>query len=73
MKKIGFPTALSLVLGNMIGVGIFTTTGYIASRVADPCQILLLWVAGAFYAVSGALVYGFLAKSMPERGLIMSI
>ncbi len=68
MKKIGFPSALSLVLGNMIGVGIFTTTGYIASRVADPYQILLLWVAGAFYAVSGALVYGFLAKTMPQRG-----
>ena len=68
MKKIGFPSALSLVLGNMIGVGIFTTTGYIATRVSDPYRILLLWVAGAVYAVSGAVVYGFLAKAMPRRG-----
>ncbi len=68
MKKIGFPSALSLVLGNMIGVGIFTTTGYIATRVSDSYWILLLWLVGSVYAVSGALVYGYLAKAMPQRG-----
>ena len=68
MKKIGFWTALSLVIGNIIGVGIFTTTGYTASRIGDPQMILWVWAAGALYALSGAMVYGFLAKRMPYSG-----
>jgi len=68
MKKIGFWTALSLVIGNIIGVGIFTTTGYVANRINNPHLILWVWAAGSVYALSGAVVYGFLAKQMPYRG-----
>ena len=68
MKKIGFWTALSLVVGNIIGVGIFTTTGYAASRISDPKMILWVWATGALYAISGATVYAFLAKKMPYSG-----
>lgn len=68
MKKIGFWTALSLVVGNIIGVGIFTTTGYTAARISDPKLILWVWTAGALYALSGAVVYGFLSKKMPFSG-----
>ncbi len=68
MKKIGFWTALSLVAGNIIGVGIFTTTGYAASRISDPKMILWVWATGALYAISGATVYAFLAKKMPYSG-----
>jgi len=68
MKKIGFWTALALVVGNIIGVGIFTTTGFVTTYVQRPDLILLVWFTGALYALSGAVVYGFLAQQMPQRG-----
>lgn len=68
MKKIGFWTALALVVGNIIGVGIFTTTGYVTTYVQNPTLVLWVWFTGSLYALSGAVVYGFLAQLMPHRG-----
>ena len=59
---------MALVVGNILGVGIFTTTGYLAHYVNSPCWILLAWVIGAVYAYTGANVYGLLATAMPYRG-----
>ena len=67
-QTIGFWTALALVVGNILGVGIFTTTGYLANYVSNPLLILLAWLIGALYAYTGANVYGFLAAEMPYRG-----
>ncbi|HID38476.1 MAG TPA: amino acid permease [Calditrichaeota bacterium] len=67
-QTIGFWTALALVVGNILGVGIFTTTGYLANYVSNPYLILLAWLIGAVYAYTGANVYGFLAAEMPYRG-----
>ena len=68
MKKIGFWTALALVIGNIIGAGIFTTTGYLAEKITDPRIFLLAWLVGGLYAICGAFVYGLLAKKMPVNG-----
>ena len=68
MKKLGFFGALSLVVGNIIGVGIFTTTGYMTRYLQDPLIILLAWLVGACYALSGARVYGILSETYPLSG-----
>ncbi len=68
MKKIGFWTAISLVVGNILGVGIFTTMGYLTNYIHNPYHILLAWLTGAVYAFSGSKVYGLLAQKMPYRG-----
>jgi len=68
MKKIGFWTALALVIGNIIGAGIFTTTGYLADKITNPGIFLAAWAAGGLYAVCGAFVYGLLSKRMPVNG-----
>ena len=68
MNKIGFRTALALVVGNIIGAGIFTTGGYLAAKINQPRLILLAWLLGGIYALSGAFVYAVLAKEMPENG-----
>jgi len=68
LKKLGFIAALSLVVGNVIGVGIFTTTGYMSSYLQDPLFILLAWLVGACYALSGARVYGILSEAYPLSG-----
>jgi APA family basic amino acid/polyamine antiporter len=59
---------LSLVVGNIIGVGIFTTTGYMANYIQSPVWMLIAWLCGALYAISGALVYGILAEKYPLSG-----
>ena len=68
MRKIGFWTALALVIGNIIGAGIFTTTGYLAEKITNPGLFLTAWLAGGLYAVCGAFMYGLLAKKMPVNG-----
>lgn len=68
MKKIGFWTALALVIGNIIGAGIFTTTGYLADKITNPKIFLAAWLIGGLYAVCGAFVYGLLARKMPFNG-----
>ncbi len=68
MKKIGFWSALALVVGNIIGVGIFTTSGYLTARIQQSNLIMLAWFIGGIYALCGGFVYGFLAQEMPRRG-----
>lgn len=68
IKKIGYVGTLSLVVGNIIGVGIFTTTGYAAKFINSPLIIMAAWLLGSIYALSGAHVYGILAKKHPYSG-----
>jgi APA family basic amino acid/polyamine antiporter len=68
IKKLGYWGALSLVVGNIIGVGIFTTSGFMAQYIQTPQWILFAWFLGALYALSGAVVYGILAKEYPLSG-----
>ncbi len=68
MKKLGFFGALSLVVGNIIAIGIFTTTGYMATYIHSGPLILLAWLIGALYAWSGAIVYGLLSSAYPLSG-----
>ncbi len=68
ITKIGFWRASSLIVGNILGVGIFTTAGVVAQHLVDPVLILLAWLVGGMYALSGGMVYGFLARHMPFKG-----
>ena len=65
---IGWFTASCLIVSNMIGGGIFTTTGLMAREVADPLLILLLWCVGGLFAIGGAMVYGELGSRLPHAG-----
>ncbi len=52
----------------MVGVGVFTTSGYLLADLGHPDLVLLAWVVGGFIALCGALSYGALARRMPESG-----
>jgi APA family basic amino acid/polyamine antiporter len=56
------------VIANMIGAGIFTTTGFQAADLRHPQLILALWVVGGLLALLAALCYGELGAMMPEAG-----
>jgi APA family basic amino acid/polyamine antiporter len=67
-RKIGWFTAACVLVSNIIGGGIFTTTGLMARDVGDPMLILLLWFVGALFALGGAMVYGELGAALPHAG-----
>ena len=68
MKKISAFTAACVLISNVIGSGLFTTTGFMARDLGDSGLILTLWAAGALLALLGALSYGELGAAMPEAG-----
>ena len=68
VRKIGVFTAACLLVSNMIGTGIFGTTGFMAGDLGDPGLILGLWVLGAVYALCGAFAYGELGAALPRNG-----
>ncbi len=67
-QKIGWFTASCVLVSNIIGGGIFTTTGLMARDLGDPMLILLLWFVGALFALGGAMVYGELGATLPHAG-----
>jgi APA family basic amino acid/polyamine antiporter len=68
LPKLGLWASLSLIIGNIIGVGIFTTTGYMTQYIQSPMLVLSAWAVGGMYALSGAVVYGTLARKYPQSG-----
>lgn len=68
VRPLGASAATALVIANMIGTGIFTTTGFLAGRLGSPLMVLAVWVAGAVLALCGAAVYAELGAMMPRAG-----
>ncbi|NRB45895.1 MAG: amino acid permease [Verrucomicrobiales bacterium] len=64
----GWPAAAAIVIGNMVGIGVFTSLGYQLTDISSNFSILLLWVIGGIYAICGALCYGELVASKPRCG-----
>lgn len=67
-RTIGFFGATGIMVGVMIGSGIFRTPASIAQAVSDPKLILLLWVVGGVLSLFGALTFTELAVRMPRSG-----
>ncbi|MCB0281511.1 MAG: amino acid permease [Calditrichaeota bacterium] len=67
-RKLGIFSATSIVVANMIGTGIFTTTGILAGYLPGNFWILACWFLGGLIALSGALCYSELATRMPHEG-----
>ena len=49
-RVIGPGTALALVIANMVGTGIFTTSGFIVQYLGDPLVLLVCWAVGGLVA-----------------------
>lgn len=67
-RRLGLGTATSVVVANMIGTGIFTTTGLMLARTESGWLVLLAWLLGGIVALCGALSYAELATMMPHAG-----
>lgn len=68
LRQLGIFSATALVISNMIGVGIFTTTGFLAGDLGSPSTVLSIWVVGAVAALAGAFCYSELGINFPSSG-----
>src|SRR5690349_23915082 len=67
-RAIGFATACSIVIANIIGTGIFTSLGFQLNDIQSGFPLLMLWVIGGIAALCGALCYGELSAALPRSG-----
>src|SRR6516164_6558173 len=68
LRQLGFFSATALVISNMVGTGIFATTGFMAGDLGSASMILWCWAVGAVFAVCGALTYSELGINFPSSG-----
>jgi APA family basic amino acid/polyamine antiporter len=68
VRRLGLGTATALVVGEVIGVGIFLTPAGMARSLGSPFWLLLVWLTMGLAAIGGAVCYGTLAARYPEPG-----
>jgi len=68
VKELGLTSATMLVMGSMIGSGIFIVSAEIAREVDSPALLIGAWLVTGFLTIVGALSYGELAAMMPRAG-----
>lgn len=68
VRRLGLGTATALVVGEVIGVGIFLTPAGMAKTLGSPFWLLSVWLMMGVAAVGGAVCYGTLAAMYPEAG-----
>lgn len=66
--RLGPATGTLLIVANMIGVGVFTTTGYMVAAVPSTRAVLVAWLVGGLAALCGALTYAELGAALPRNG-----
>ncbi len=67
-RKLGLFPLTNIVVANMIGAGIFTTSGLLMKDLHNPGVMIALWLFGGLIALCGALSYGELGAAFPQAG-----
>ena len=68
LRELNLLDASLLVVGCIIGAGIFRTPATIATHLHTPFLVLLIWLFGGLFSLCGALCYSELASSFPKTG-----
>lgn len=67
-QKIGFWSATSIIIGSIIGSGVFMKPASMAFQLGSPVWLTLVWVIAGIFSLFGALIYAELGAMMPETG-----
>src|SRR5712692_9762267 len=67
-RDLGLWSAVAIVVGTVIGSGIFLVPRTMIQRVGSPEMVFVVWVVGGLLSLAGALSYAELAAAMPEAG-----
>jgi APA family basic amino acid/polyamine antiporter len=68
VKGLGLTSSTMLVMGSMIGSGIFLVSAEISREVGSPALLIGAWLITGFLTITAALSYGELAAMMPHAG-----
>lgn len=68
IRRLGLFDATMLIVGNVIGIGIFTTSGLVAEALSSPASLMLGWLIGGLLTLCGALTYAELGGMLPHAG-----
>jgi len=65
---IGLFSLVCLVVGNMIGFGLYVGSYYSLDSLKDARLVLIVWLVGGLHAICGAIAYGAIANRLPVSG-----
>ncbi|MGE4085874.1 MAG: APC family permease [Vicinamibacterales bacterium] len=68
LRGIGLWGAVALVVGNVIGSGIFLTTGVMVAELPSTTLVLAAWAAGGLLVMAGGLTYAEMGSMYPRSG-----
>ncbi|MCL2000666.1 MAG: amino acid permease [Planctomycetes bacterium] len=66
-QRLGIFSGMGMVIANMIGAGVFLSTGFMAQDMNSQ-QILFAWFVGMLIAMAGAKAYSGLVRLVPQSG-----
>ncbi len=68
LRALTLPDAMALVVGAVIGTGVFLKTAVMTQQLGSPTLVLLAWLAAGLLSLAGALAYAELGAMFPQAG-----
>src|ERR687894_3131427 len=68
VRGLGLVAAVSIIIGNVIGTGVFLKARVMTCNVGTPGMVITVWVAAGILSLAGALTYAELTAMMPRAG-----
>ncbi len=68
VRGLGLIAAISIIIGNVIGTGVFLKARVMTCNVGSPTWVMIAWLAAGLLSLAGALTYAELSAMKPEAG-----
>lgn len=68
VRGLGLIAAISIIIGNVVGTGVFLKARVMTCNVGSPTWVIVVWVAAGLLSLAGALTYAELSAMKPEAG-----
>jgi APA family basic amino acid/polyamine antiporter len=68
VRGLGLLAAVSVIIGNVIGTGVFLKARVMTCNVGDPIWVMIVWIAAGILSLAGALTYAELSAMKPQAG-----
>ena len=68
IRGLGLVAAISVIIGNVIGTGVFLKARVMTCNVGSPTWVLIAWIAAGLLSLAGALTYAELTAMKPQAG-----
>ena len=68
IRGLGLIAAISVIIGNVIGTGVFLKARIMTCNVGEPTWVIVAWIAAGLLSLAGALTYAELTAMKPQAG-----